>query len=105
MMVRKAPGRTIGPGLLLDESESKGILPPGDISSTVMVTFCPSLHIGSREDTTGAVGLAAVWGCGATAGGAGVPGEGGEATGGEAWLSGVGTVCCAGVGGATGLGV
>src|SRR5262249_4638524 len=106
-MVREAPGRTIGPGLLLDESANKGILPPGALSSTVMATFCPSLNIGSGEDMTGAAGLAAVWGGGATAGGAGateVPGEGGGATGVEAWLLGLGTVSGAGVGGATGFG-
>ena len=111
MTVRAVPARTIGPGLLLDESANSGILPPGAILSTVMVTFCPSLNIGSRGDTTGAAGLAAVCGGGATAGAVGatgvaggVAGEGGGATGVEAWLLGLGTAWGTGVGGVTGFG-
>src|SRR6185295_6274375 len=76
MTVSEAPARTIGPGLLLDESANNGILPPGAISSTVMVTFCPSPNIGSSVDTTGATGLAAVWGGGVTAGATGAAGAG-----------------------------
>ena len=71
MTVSEAPGRTIGPGLLLDESANNEMLPPGAISSGVTVTFCPSPNIGLRGDTSGAPGLAAVWVGGTTAGAAG----------------------------------
>ena len=49
MTAGETPGRTIGPGLLLDESANNGMLPPRAVSSTVTVTFCPSLNIGSKE--------------------------------------------------------
>ena len=97
------PGRTIGPGLLLDESANNGMLPPGAVSSTVTVTFCPSLNIGARGGATGAAGLAAVWGGGTTAGAAGAVAAGGEiagAKGAEALSLGLGAAC--GAGGATG---
>ena len=106
MTVNETPGRTIGPGLLFDESANNGMLPPGAVSSTVTVTFCPSLNIGSREGATGAAGLAAVW-AGTTAGVAGVTAVAGEvvgAKGAEASLLGLGAACGAGAGGATGAG-
>ena len=101
------PGRTIGPGLLLDESANNGMLPPGAVSTTVTVTFCPSLNIVARGGATGAAGLAAVWGGGAIAGAAGaeaVAGEGAGAAGAEASSLGLGAACRAGAGGATGTG-
>ena len=104
MIVSETPGRTIGPGLLLDESANNGVFPPGAVSSAVTVTFCPSLNIGSEEGATGAVGLAAVWDGGMTAGAAGVTvteGEVAGAKGGEAPLFGLATACDAGTGGAT----
>ena len=107
MTVSETPGRTFGPGLLLDESANNEMLPPGAISSTVTVTFCPSLNIGSRGGTTGAAGLAAVWGGGTTAGAAGataVVGEVAGAKGAEASLLGLGAACGVGAVGATGAG-
>jgi len=107
MIVSETPGRTIGPGLLLDESANNGVFPPGAVSSAVTVTFCPSLNIGSEEGATGAVGLAAVWDGGMTAGAAGVMVTAGEVAGvkgGEAPLFGLATACDAGTGGATGAG-
>ena len=83
MMVNEAPGRTIGPGLLLDESANNGMLPPTAMLSAVTATFCPSLNIGSREVATG---LAVVWGCGTTA----EAGEAGGAKGAEVSLLGLG---------------
>src|SRR5438132_6956340 len=103
--VSEIPGRTIGPGLLLDESANNGMLPPGAISSVVTVTFCPSLNIGSREGTTGAAGFAAAWVGGTTAGAVGataVAGAGAGAKGAEASLLGVGGACGAGARGARG---
>ena len=93
MTVSETPGRTIGPGLLLDESANNGMLPLGTRSSWVTVTFCPSLNIGSREGTTGAVVLAAIWGGGTTAGAFGATAAAGEvpgAEGSEAILLGLG---------------
>ena len=100
------PGRTIGPGLLLDESANNGMLPPEAVSSTVTVTFCPSLNIGVGGGATGAAGLAAVWG-GTTAGAAGataVAEEVAGAKGAEASSLGLGAACGVGAGGATGAG-
>ena len=108
MTVSETPGRTIGPGLLLDESANNGMLPPGALSSTVTVTFCPSLNIGSREGAAGAPGLAAVWGGGTTAGAAGATVAAGEVAGvkgAKAPLLGLGEACGAGAGGITGAGV
>jgi len=101
MTVSEAPGRTIGPVLLLDESANNGMLPPGPISSAVTVTFCPSPNIGLRGDTSGALGLAAVWVGGTTAGAAGATAVVGEVTGAEgagAWV--LGAACGAGAMGA-----
>ena len=103
MTVSEAPGRTIGPGLLLDESANNGMLPPGAISSAVTVTFCPSPNIGLRGGTSGAPGLAAVCGGGTTAGAAGatpVAGEVAGAKGAGAWVLGLGAACGAGAGAA-----
>ena len=100
------PGRTIGPGLLLDESANNEMLPPGAVSSTVTVTFCPSLNIGARGGATGVAGFTAVWG-GTTAGAAGVTAVAGEvpgAKGAEATSLGLGAVCGTGAGGAMGAG-
>ena len=108
MMVSEAPGRTIGPGLLLDESANNGMPPPRALSSTVTVTFCPSLNIGSREGAAVIPGLAAVWGGGAIAGAAGATVAAGEvagAKGAEASLLGLEEACGAGAGGITGAGV
>ena len=106
MMLSETPGRTSGPGLLLDESANNGMLPPGAVSSAVTVTFCPSLNIGSREGAAGTVGLAAGWGGGTNAGAAGataaveeVPGVEGA----EAMLLGLGAACGVGAGGAVGV--
>jgi hypothetical protein len=99
------PGRTIGPGLLLDESANKGMLPPGAVSFTVTVTFWPSLKIGAGGGAIGAADLAAVWGGETTAGAAGamaVLGEVAGAKGAEASSLGLGAAC--GEGGATGAG-
>jgi hypothetical protein len=107
MTVSETPGRTIGPGLLFDESANNEMLPPGAFSSIVTVTFCPSLNIGSKGGTTGAEGLAAAWGGGTTAGAAGataVAGEVAGAKGAEASLLGLGAACGAGAGGTTGAG-
>ena len=107
MTVSETPGRTIGPGLLLDESANNGILLPGAISSTVTVTFCPSLNIGSRGSMTGAAGLAAVWGGGTIAGAAGataVAGAVAGAEGVEASSLDLGAASGAGTGGDTGAG-
>jgi len=110
MTVSEAPGRTIGPGLLLDESANNGMLPPGAISSAVTVTLCPSPNIGLRGDTSGAPGLAAVWAGGTTAGAAGATAVAGEVVGAKgagawAWVFGLGAACGAGAGGAMGAGV
>lgn len=79
MTVNEVPGRTIGPGWLLDESANNEMVPPGASSSAVTVTFCPSANIGLlREDTSGAPGLAAVWAGGTVAGVAGATAVGGE---------------------------
>ena len=94
MTVSETPGRTIGPGLLLDESPNNGMLPPGACSSTVTVTFCPSLNIGSSGGTT----------AGAAAGATPVVGEVAGAKGAEASLLGLEAACGAGAGGATGAG-
>ena len=108
--VSEIPGRTIGPGLLLNESANNGMLPPGAISSVVTVTFCPSLNIGSRGVTTGAEGFVAAWVGGTTAGAvgatavAGAAGAVAEAKGAEASLLGLGAACGAGARGATGAG-
>lgn len=59
MMVSETPGRTVDPGLLLDESTYNRMFPPGVVSLAVTVTFCPSLNIGSREGALGAVAGAA----------------------------------------------
>ena len=107
MTVSETPGRTIGPGLLLDESANNGMLPLGAIASTVTVTFCPSLNIGSRGGTTGVAGFVAVWDGGTTAGAAGataVSGVVAGAKGAEASSLGMGAACGAGAGGATGAG-
>jgi hypothetical protein len=107
MTVSETPGRTIGPGLLLDESANNGMLPPGAISSTVTVTFCPSLKLGSRRGATGAAGLVAVWDGGTAAGAAGataVAGVVAGAKGAEASSLGLGTACGAGAGGTAGAG-
>ena len=106
-MVSEVPGRTIGPGLLLDESANNGRFPPGAISSAVTVTLCPSLNIGSSGGATGAAGLAVVWGGEPTAGAAGVSAVAGEVAGAKgAWacVSGLGAICGAGAGGAMGAG-
>ena len=92
MTVSETPGRTISPGLLLNESANNRMLPPGAVLSAVTVTFCPSLNIGSREGT-GAAGLAAGWGGGMTAGAVGATAAAGEvpgAEGSEAMLLGLG---------------
>ena len=107
MTVNETPGRTIGPGMLLDEFANNEMLLPGAVSSTVTVTFCPSLNIGSREGVTGAAGLAVVWGGGTTAGAAGttaVAGEVAGAMGAAASSLGLGAVCGAGACGAEGAG-
>ena len=78
MTVNEVPGRTIGPGLLLDESANNEMVPPGANSSAVTVTFCPSPNIGLRGDTSGAPGLAAVWAGGTIAGVAGATAVDGE---------------------------
>src|SRR5438477_4913050 len=83
MTVSETPGRTIGPGLLLDESANNGMLPPGAISSVVTVTFCPSLNIGSRGGTTGGEVFAAVWVGGTIAGVVVVTGGAGAVAGGK----------------------
>ena len=93
MTVSEIPGRTVSPGLLLDESANNGMLPPGAASSAVTVTFCPSLNIGSRGGATGTAGLAAGWGGGMTAGAVGATAAAGEvpgAEGAEAMLLGLG---------------
>jgi hypothetical protein len=93
---------------MLDESANNGMLPPGAVSSTVTVTFCPSLNIGVIGGAPGAAGLAAVWGGGTTAGAAGetaVAGEVAGARGAEASSLGLGAICGAGADGATGAGV
>src|SRR5688572_22436657 len=103
--VSEVPGRTIGPGLLLDESTVNEMLPPGAISSAVTVTFCPSPNIGLSEVTSGAAGLAVVGG--ATGGAAGAASVGEGATGAEgvgAWALGLGAGCGAGTDGAIGGG-
>jgi hypothetical protein len=110
MTVSKTPGRTIGPGLLPDDSANNEMFPSGAVLSPVMVTFCPSLNIGSEDVATGATGFAAVWAGGTTTvatgatvavgGGAGVK----EA---DASLLGVTAACggaSTGAGGATGAG-
>lgn len=100
-MVSEIPGRTIGPGVLLDESVNNGMFPPGAVSSTVAVTLCPSLNIGSEAGVTGAAGLTAVWGGETTAGSVGeTPDAGGVAgaNGAEAPLLGLGTACGLGAG-------
>ena len=87
------PGRTIGPGLLLDESANKGMFPPGAVSFNMMVTFWSSLNIGAGGGATGAADLAAVWGGETTAGATGVTAVAGEvpgAEGAEAMLLGLG---------------
>lgn len=107
MTVSETPGRTINPSLLLDESANNGMLPPGAMSSTVTVTFCPSLNIGSRGGTTGAAGLVVVWDGGTAAGAAGATAVGGVvagAKGAEASSLGLGAAGGAGAGGATGAG-
>ena len=107
MMVSEVPGRTIGPGLLLDASANIERFPPGAISSAVTVTLCPSLNIGSSGGATGVAGLAAVWGGETTAVPAGASAKAGAvagATGVEAWSLGLGTASGAGVGGAMGAG-
>ena len=107
MTVSETPGRTIGPGLLLDESANNGMLPPGATSSPVTVTFCPSLNIGSRGGTTGAEGFAAAWVGGTTAGAVGATAGAGAVAGGkgaEASLLVPGAACDAGARGATGAG-
>ena len=107
MMVSEAPGRTNGPGRLLDESANNGRFPPGATSSAVTVTLCPSLNIGSSEGATGAAGLAVVWGGGTTAGVAGATAVAGGVAGGKgagAWVVGLGAACGTGAG-ATGFGL
>jgi hypothetical protein len=104
-MVNTTPGRTIGPGLLLDESTNNEMFPPGAVSFPVTVTRCPSLNIGSEEGATGAAGLAAVWGGGTTAGVVPTAGEDAGANGAEGPLLGLVSACGAGIGGATGAGV
>lgn len=106
MTVSEIPGRMVGPGLLLDESANNGLLPPGAVSFIVMVTFCPSLNIGSREGATGAAGIAAAWGGGTTAVAAGgtAAGEVPGVKGAEVPLLGPGVACGAGAGGTTGAG-
>ena len=102
-MVSEIPGRMVGPGLLLDESANNGMFPPGAVSFTVTVTFCPSLNIGSREGVTGAAGLAAAWGSGTTAGAVGGTAAAGEVSGvkgAEVPLLGPGAACGAGTTGA-----
>jgi hypothetical protein len=79
MTVSDVPGRTIGPGLLLDESADNGMFPPGAISSAVTVTFCPSPNIGLRDATSGAAGLGVVGG--ATGGAPGAASVGGGVAG------------------------
>ena len=97
MTVSETPGRTIGPGLLLDDSANNGMLPPTAMLSAVTATFCPSLNMGSREGVTGVAGLAVIWGGGVAA----EAGEAGGAKGAEASLLGLGADCGAGAGGAT----
>jgi hypothetical protein len=107
MMVSETPGRTSGPGLLLDESVYNEMFPSGAVLSPVMVTFCPSLNIGSEGGATGA--LAAVGGGGVVAGDTGVTATVGAVggKGAEASLPG-GAMACGGAGigagGATGAG-
>ncbi len=110
MTVSETPRRTIGPGLLLDDSAYNDMVPSGVVLSPVTVTFCPSLNIGSEGDTTGTTDFAAVWGGGVTAGAVGVTVvEGGVdgVKGAETSLLGVTTACggaSVGAGGATGAG-
>lgn len=95
------PGRTIGPGLLLDESANSGMFPPGAVSSTVTVTRCPSLNIGVRGGATGAVGFDVVWG-GTIPGAAGATAAGGAGGAAEVSSLGLGTASVAGAGEAMG---
>ena len=90
MMVSETPGRTVDPGLLLDESTYNRMFPPGVVSLAVTVTFCPSLNIGSREGALGATGIAAVCGGGAAAGATVSVGEVCEPSGAEAMVFGLG---------------
>ncbi|RPH78980.1 MAG: hypothetical protein EHM80_09000 [Nitrospiraceae bacterium] len=103
MMVRDTPGRTIGPGVLFDESVNNAMFPLGVVLSPMTVTFCPSLNRGSEESATGAAG-AAVWGGGATSGVVATAGGVAGATGAEAPLLGLVAACGAGADGATGAG-
>ena len=68
MTVSETPGRTIGPGLLLDESANNEMFPPGAVFVCRDGHFLSFAEHRIERRCTGAPGLAAVWGGGATAG-------------------------------------